>query len=103
MARLDKPSFTKSDLIEELNKKYKNLTRAKAKTVVNCIFNSMINALANRKRVEIRGFGSFGLRSYEARMGKNPQTGESFQVKAKNLPFFKVGKLKAEIKLDKKV
>lgn len=102
MARLDKPSFTKSDLIEEISKKYKNMTRDKAKRTVNCIFDSMTKALANKMRVEIRGFSSFCIRKYDARIGKNPQTGESFQVQAKNLPFFKVGKFKSQIKLDQK-
>ena len=45
-------------------------------------------------RVEIRGFGSFSVRSYDAYAGRNPRTGEKLEVKPKRLPFFKAsGKL----------
>jgi len=43
-------------------------------------------------RIEIRGFGSFVVRNYEAYTGRNPKTGETIQVAPKKLPFFKVGK-----------
>ncbi len=78
-------------------KNYKNLTHVQAKRVVQCVFNSMTDAMADKKRVEIRGFGTFGLKSYDARLGKNPQTGETIHVKPKILPFFKVGKLRKNI------
>lgn len=97
MPKFAKPSFTKSDLIAEVNKQYKNLGRSEAKKVVNSIVNSITQALADKKRVEIRGFGTFGLRKYGARIGKNPQSGLPFEIKPKVLPFFKVGKMKTEI------
>ena len=100
MAKKIRPSFTKSDLIQEICNQYKELTKAQAKHIVNCIFDSISIALSNKKRVEIRGFGSFGLKQYEARMGKNPQTGESVKVKKKILPFFKAGKVKEQVSLD---
>jgi len=90
-------SFTKSDLVKEICNEYKDLTNAQAKFVVNCIFNSISSFLSEKKRVEIRGFGSFGLKKYRARDGKNPQTGEVIQIQSKTLPFFKVGKFKQEI------
>ena len=43
-------------------------------------------------RVELRGFGAFSVKHREARTGRNPRTGESVQVEAKRLPFFKTGK-----------
>ena len=89
--------FTKSDLIEVVCKSYKNLTHAQAKRIVQCVFDSISTAMTNKKRVEIRGFGTFGLKSYDARLGKNPQTGETIQVKPKVLPFFKAGKLRKNI------
>ena len=98
MARkLTKPSFTKSHLVQAICDKHKNLTKNQAKHVVHCIFESIIDCLKNKKRVEIRGFGSFGLKKYSARLGKNPQTGEIIHVKSKILPFFKIGKLKENI------
>ena len=81
-------------------KSHKSLTHTQAKRVVQCIFNSMVDAMTNKKRVEIRGFGTFGLKSYQARLGKNPQTGETIHVKPKILPFFKVGKLRKSISKD---
>lgn len=93
-------SFNKSDLTKAVYKRYKELNRTQAKRVVQCIFNSITQALSDHKRVEIRGFGTFGLKSHDARTGKNPQTGESIHIKAKNLPFFRVGKLKKDIHTD---
>lgn len=95
--KLSKSSFTKSDLVQEICNKHKNLTKNQAKLIVHCIFESIANFLKNKQRVEIRGFGSFGLKKYEARLGKNPQTGEIIQVKSKILPFFKIGKLRENI------
>mgnify|MGYP006221652577 CR=1 FL=1 len=60
--------------------------------VGHLIFEEMTEALADGKRIELRGFGSFVSKSYRARMGRNPRTGESIAVPAKRLPFFKVGK-----------
>ena len=92
-----KKTFTKSDLIRAVYKNYKNLTRNQAKRAVDCIFDSLTKALSNKKRVEVRGFGTFGLKSYPARMGKNPQTGESIHIKSKTLPFFRAGKIRQGI------
>ncbi|MCB9026239.1 MAG: integration host factor subunit beta [Bdellovibrionaceae bacterium] len=89
--------MTKADLINIISEKA-GITRVKAETVVNTIFDSMIEALMRDDRIEIRGFGSFVNRDYEAYQGRNPRTGEIIDVKQKKLPFFKVGKeLKDEI------
>ena len=53
---------------------------------------SIEQALTRENRVEIRGFGSFKVKSYRSYQGRNPKTGEIIQVKDKKLPFFKVGK-----------
>jgi integration host factor subunit beta len=84
-------SMTKADLINLISEKAR-ITRVKAETVVNTIFDSMIEALMKDDRIEIRGFGSFENRKYRARKGRNPRTGEVIDVKRKKLPFFKVGK-----------
>jgi integration host factor subunit beta len=52
----------------------------------------MTDALAAGDRIEIRGFGSFVAKHYQARMGRNPRSGATIPVPAKRLPFFKVGK-----------
>ena len=84
-------SMTKSDLIEAVANQLK-LPKGKAELVVNCIFDSMEVALKRGERIEIRGFGSFEIRSYKSYEGRNPRTGEPVSVQPKRLPFFKVGK-----------
>jgi integration host factor subunit beta len=56
------------------------------------VFEQMTEALRRGDRIEIRGFGSFTSKSYDAYTGRNPRTGETIHVPAKRLPFFKVGK-----------
>lgn len=89
--------MTKSDLINLISSKA-NITRLKAEAVVNTIFDSMVETLKDGHRIEIRGFGSFVNREYDARDGRNPKTGEPISVAKKKNPFFKVGKeLKEEL------
>ena len=83
--------MTKSELIEAVAAKLK-LPKGKAELVVNCVFDSMVDALEKSEGIEIRGFGSFTVRSYKSYEGRNPRTGDPVSVKPKRLPFFKVGK-----------
>jgi len=95
--RLKERTMTKADLINLISEKA-GITRVKAETVVNTIFDSMVEALMRDDRIEIRGFGSFVNRQYGAYKGRNPRTGEIINVDEKKLPFFKVGKeLKEDI------
>jgi integration host factor subunit beta len=89
--------MNKSGLIEALSKK-ENLTEKKATDAVNLIFKGFTDTLTNGGRIEIRGFGSFVVRKYQAYTGRNPKTGKNIRVSPKRLPFFKVGKeLKARV------
>lgn len=83
--------MNKSELVEKLSEIGK-MTKKKAEDVVDLIFNSMIEAMQNGDRIEIRGFGSFVVKDYGSYTGRNPRTGQSIEVKPKKLPFFKVGK-----------
>lgn len=83
--------MTKSELIEHLSEKLK-LPNGKAELIINCVFDSMVDALQNGDGIEIRGFGSFTVRDYKSYEGRNPRTGETVHVAPKRLPFFKVGK-----------
>jgi integration host factor subunit beta len=83
--------MNKSGLIEALAKK-ENLTEKKAIDIVNLIFKGFTDELKKGGRIEIRGFGSFVVRDYEAYTGRNPKTGKNIKVAPKRLPFFKVGK-----------
>ena len=82
--------MTKSDLIETIAQQA-GLTKDKASVVVNSIFNLMVDAMANGERIEIRNFGNFTVRQYDAYVGRNPKTGEPVHVGPKRMPFFKVG------------
>jgi len=83
--------MNKLDLIIAL-KNETDLTKSEAEAVVNLFFNEMSNALASGDRVEIRGLCSFYVKEYKAYTGRNPKTGEAWEVKPKKLPFFKCGK-----------
>ena len=85
------PTMTKSELIELISNKIK-LPKGKAEQIVNCIFDSMVDALKRGEGIEIRGFGSFTVREYKSYEGRNPRTGTPVHVAPKRLPFFKVGK-----------
>ena len=83
--------MTKSELIDAIASRGE-LTKARAELVVNCVFDSMTEALQRGEGIEIRGFGSFTVRPYKPYSGRNPRTGAPVPVPAKKLPFFKVGK-----------
>lgn len=83
--------MTKADLINKIATKA-GITRVKAEAIVNTIFDTMTEALMRDDRIEIRGFGSFVNRKYDAYKGRNPRTGQIIEVDEKKLPFFKVGK-----------
>ncbi len=83
--------MNKSELIEALSQK-EELTEKLAMDVVNLVFDGFSEELAKSGRIEIRGFGSFVVREYDAYTGRNPKTGKSIKVSPKKLPFFKVGK-----------
>lgn len=84
--------MNKSDLIEILTRRLPNLAGRDVEVIVNTIFESMTDALGHGDRIEIRGFGSFEVRTRKPRIGRNPKTGMSVEVDERNVPFFKVGK-----------
>ena len=84
--------MTKSELIDALSDRMDGLKQKEAEIIVNTIFSRMKKSLIQGERIEIRGFGSFKVKSYKAYSGRNPKTGQSIRVKPKRLPFFKVGK-----------
>ncbi len=83
--------MNKSGLIEVLAEQV-DITKKQSEQIVNIVFDSMKNALIQGDRIEIRGYGSFVVKHYEAYTGRNPKTGDKVYVPPKKLPFFKVGK-----------
>ena len=82
----------KSELIEKLAAENTHLTHAEVERVVSVVLGRMTAAMAEGGRVELRGFGAFSVRARPARAGRNPRTGETVDVPAKSVPFFKSGK-----------
>ncbi len=83
--------MTKADLIEEVSRVVE-MTRKEAEVIVETIFESIVKSLRNGDKIEIRGFGSFRTRQRQARIGRNPKSGERVEVPAKRIPFFKPSK-----------
>lgn len=83
--------MNKSELIERLAQK-SGLNVIQSEEIVNLIYKRMRDTMMSGGRIEIRGFGSFVVKEYEAYQGRNPKTGEKISVPPKKLPFFKVGK-----------
>jgi len=84
--------MTKSELVEMIAEKQEGITRLESEVVVNTIFSVIGDALAEGDHVELRGFGSFTTKQRNARLGRNPKTGDSVMVPAKTVPHFKPGK-----------
>lgn len=84
--------MTKSELIQKLAERNPHLFLRDVEKIVDTIFEEITNSLVQGNRVELRGFGAFSVKHREARVGRNPRTGEQVHVEAKRLPFFKVGK-----------
>jgi len=90
--------MTKRGLIEELLARRQGVSHRDSETIVNAMFEAMAEALGRGERIEIRGFGSFGVKQRRARQGRNPKTGDAVAVEAKWIPFFRAGKdLRAEV------
>jgi len=88
--------MTKSELIQILAERNPHLYLRDVEKIVETIFDEITDALSRGDRVELRGFGAFSVKHRDARTGRNPRTGESVEVPAKKLPFFKTGKLLRE-------
>jgi integration host factor subunit beta len=84
--------MTKKELTEKLREKLKDYSRKDLEQTVNIIFEDMKRALKKGRRIEIRGFGNFTVKSRKSRMGENPKTGLPVHIAERREPFFKVGK-----------
>ena len=84
--------MTKSELIARLAERYPQLVAKDAEFAVKMILDAMTQALLEGNRIEIRGFGSFGLNYRPPRVGRNPKSGEKVLVPEKYVPHFKAGK-----------
>jgi DNA-binding protein HU-beta len=89
--------MTKDDFAAKLAGKC-DLSKAKAREVIDCIFSTdsghgiIAVELDAGRDFTVTGFGTFGTRRRKARMGRNPQTGQSIHIPAMTVPTFKAGK-----------
>jgi integration host factor subunit beta len=83
--------MTKAELVEKVAERI-DLTKKQTEVIVNTVFQSITEALADGDKVELRGFGSFRVRHRDSREGRNPKTGATVFIPAKKVPFFKAGK-----------
>lgn len=83
--------MTKAELVDKVSKSM-DISKKHTEIIVNMVIDSIISALQNGEKVELRGFGSFKIRHRKPRTGRNPKTGDKVDIPAKNIPFFKPGK-----------
>ncbi len=84
--------MTKSELVERMARLQDQLSVRDIELAVKTLLEQMTQTLAEGRRIEVRGFGSFSLSQRAARMGRNPKTGEAVELPAKQVPHFKPGK-----------
>jgi integration host factor beta subunit len=84
--------MTKSELVTHVAERLPYMSLKDAEIIVDTIFESMADALAQGDGIEVRGFGSFKVKDRGEREGRNPKTGESVRIPAKKAPFFRIGK-----------
>ena len=82
----------KSELIQIIAEQNPHLYQRDVENIVNAILDEISEALSGGDRVELRGFGAFSVKQRDARIGRNPRTGERVEVEEKRVPFFKTGK-----------
>ena len=82
----------KKDLVEKTRIMLTGFSKRDISFAVDVIFECMKRALSEGEKIEIRGFGVFGVTARNSRMGRNPKTGAEVYVSAKNAVFFKTGK-----------
>ncbi len=82
----------KSELVLRIAEQNPHLYQRDVENIVNAILDTIVDALARGDRVELRGFGAFSVKKRDARVGRNPRTGETVEVSEKVIPVFKTGK-----------
>ena len=88
--------MTKSELIQRIAELNPHLYHRDVERIVTTVFEEISGALSRGDRVELRGFGAFSVKRRDARIGRNPRTGDAVHVAEKHIPFFKTGKLLRE-------
>ena len=89
--------MTKADIVEALYEKV-GFSKKEAADLVELVFDTIKNTLAQDQKIKISGFGNFVAREKEPRIGRNPQTGESIEISARRVLTFRPSQvLRAEV------
>jgi nucleoid DNA-binding protein len=83
--------MTKADIVEQISNST-GLTKKDTAMAVEGFIQAVRRALSNGQNIEIRGFGSFKVKSRRARKARNPRTGQAVDVPARMVPTFKPSK-----------
>jgi DNA-binding protein HU-beta len=83
--------MNKTELVAAIADKAE-LSKKDAEKALNAFVSSVTDALAKQDKVQLVGFGTFEVRTRNARTGKNPRTGEEIKIPASKVPAFKAGK-----------
>lgn len=92
MTDQEQQAITRSELVESLTEQFSQLLPRDVELAVKTLLDTMTHALAEGKRIELRGVGSFVLHHRPARTGRNPKSGEKVLIPEKRVPHFKPGK-----------
>lgn len=88
--------MNKTDLIAAVAEQA-SISKKDAEKAISAVISSITNAMAEGDKVQLVGFGTFEVRARDARMGKNPRTGEAIKIAASKVPAFKAGKALKDI------
>ncbi len=84
--------MTKSELIKKMSQKFPSINPETINKMVDVIISELVEALAAKQRIEIRGFGSFLVKKRSSRVARNPKTNEIVVLEERYVPCFKTGK-----------
>ena len=84
--------MTKQEIVDVVSNAT-GLTKVETEAIMNGIMSTIIDSLANNKRVELRGFGAFGIKHRMPKKARNPGTGDPIYLPERYVPTFKPSKL----------
>lgn len=82
--------MNKSELIGIVAEKM-GVTKKEAEVATNAFVSTVLTALAEGRKIQLVGFGTFEVKERAARKGRNPQTGKEMLLPGRNVPVFKAG------------
>ena len=83
-----KDTMTKANIVDRVSAAT-GLTKVETETVIDGFMSTIIDTLKSKGHVELRGFGTFGIKKREPRLARNPGTGETVQLPERFVPVFK--------------